>query len=231
MLRVNFEINEELYRQAESVFDDAGIDSETAVRMFFKRVVKEGSFAFLLQDRQPVREESVQNDYANLHISRRESLFDATSQNSENVSPGDKNIAFYSVKNNAEGRRFPRQNDAKTDSDRIRKNNAVRLLLSKGYDLYRTITFASKNTGAYNYWANPDDYYVKYDWSLILNDWMERKLYLFNIPAGSISDNVLVPRADKPDKIDLQIMYNDVTFTDNRSGFSFAKYLVGEVNY
>lgn len=222
-MRVDFEINEELYRQAESVFDDAGIDSETAVRMFFKRVVKEGSFAFLLQDRQPVREESVQNDDANLHISRRESLFDVASQNFENASPSEKNMAF--------GRRFTNQNDAKTDSDRMRKSNAVRLLLSKGYDLYRTITFASKNTGAYNYWANPDDCYVKYDWSLILNDWMERKLYLFNIPAGAIADNVLVPRADKPDKIDLQIMYNDVTFTDNRSGFSFAKYLVGEVKY
>lgn len=222
-MRVDFEINEELYRQAESVFDDAGIDSETAVRMFFKRVVKEGSFAFLLQDRQPVREESVQNDDANLHISRLESLFDVAAQNFENASPSEKNMAF--------GRRFTNQNDAKTDSDRMRKSNAVRLLLSKGYDLYRTITFASKNTGAYNYWANPDDYYVKYDWSLILNDWMERKLYLFNIPAGSIADNVLVPRADKPDKIDLQIMYNDVTFTDNRSGFSFAKYLVGEVKY
>lgn len=222
-MRVDFEINEDLYRQAESVFDDAGIDSETAVRMFFKRVVKEGSFAFLLQDRQPVREESVQNDDANLHISRRESLLDVASQNFANASPSDKNMAF--------GRRIANQNDAKTDSDRMRKSNAVRLLLSKGYDLYRTITFASKNTGAYNYWANPDDYYVKYDWSLILNDWMERKLYLFNIPAGSIADNVLVPRADKPDKIDLQIMYNDVTFTDNRSGFSFAKYLVGEVKY
>lgn len=211
MGKISIEINDDLYCQAESIFVDAGIDSDTAIKMFFKRVVNEGSFAFLLQNRQGEKEDLLV-DNVKRHMARPRRLYN----NESSVEGYVDRVA--DIKENG-------------NFDRIRKGNAVRLLRSKGYDLYDTITFASKNTGAYNYWANPDSYYTKHNWSLILNDWKERKLYLFNIPANSISDNMIVVRADKPDKIDLQIMYNDVTFTDNRSGISFAKFFVGEVKY
>ena len=38
-------------------------------------------------------------------------------------------------------------------------------------------------------------------------------------------------RKDKTDLIDIQIYCDDNTFTDSRSGISFAKWLVKTINY
>lgn len=114
---------------------------------------------------------------------------------------------------------------------KMTKNYAIRLFTNKGYTVARSITFASKNKSAYNYWANPNFDILNEDWSLILNDNKKQKLYLFNIPAKTILKSLLTPRADIVDVIDLQIRYNDITFTDNRSGFSFAQFFVNEINY
>lgn len=114
---------------------------------------------------------------------------------------------------------------------KMTKNYAIRLFTNKGYTVARSITFASKNKSAYNYWANPNFDILNEDWSLILNDNKKQKLYLFNIPAKTILKSQLTPRADIVDVIDLQIRYNDITFTDNRSGFSFAQFFVNEINY
>lgn len=111
------------------------------------------------------------------------------------------------------------------------KSRAKRLIYNKGVSLYNNVTFASKNNGAYNYWANPELSLLDRDWSLILNDWKNRKIYLFNIPAKSIARSEFVTRRDKPYLIDLQIMYEDPTFTDNRSGYSLLQYKVAEINY
>lgn len=92
-------------------------------------------------------------------------------------------------------------------------------------------TFASKNQTNYTYWANPGFSLLRQNWYLILNDWPNRTLYLFLIPANSISAAELVPRKDKSDIIDLEIYYNDPTFTDSRSKYSFLKYKVDEMNY
>ena len=114
---------------------------------------------------------------------------------------------------------------------KMTKNYAIRLFTNKGFTIAKNVTFASKNKSAYNYWANPNFDILNEDWSLILNDNKKQKLYLFNIPAKTISKIQLTPRADIVDVIDLQIRYNDITFTDNRSGFGFAQFLVNEINY
>ena len=116
---------------------------------------------------------------------------------------------------------------------KITKNKAIRLFLAKGFSVSREVTFASKNKGAYNYWANPNFNVLNYDWSLILNDWINEKIYLFHIPKNTLSINDLTPRGDKARSslIDLQIMYEDPTFTDNRSGVSFSKFLIDEIDY
>lgn len=120
---------------------------------------------------------------------------------------------------------------ATKDEFKITKSGAIRLFLNKGQRIARTVTFASKNRSAYNYWANPNFEVLNEDWSLILNDNKRRILYLFFIPAYTISKSQLNPRADIPELIDLQIMYNDSTFTDNRSGFSFVQFLTNEIDY
>ena len=69
------------------------------------------------------------------------------------------------------------------------------------------------------------------NWNLILEDYINHKFYYFRIPANSISQNSIKVRSDKPNQIDLQIMYNDNNFTDYRSGISFAKWLIKSESY
>ena len=48
MGKITFEVNEGVLAQAEQVLDHIGLDVETALRMFLKRVSNEGSVSFLL---------------------------------------------------------------------------------------------------------------------------------------------------------------------------------------
>lgn len=179
---VTLNIDSELLRQANAIFEAVGIDFLTATRMFLKKVIKEQSILFLVNEK-----------------------IEQTTDGPQPTSPVPNNI--------------------------MTKSKAKSLLLSKGYSLYSNITFASKNNSAYNYWANPELNLLCKDWSLILNDWINRTIYLFNIPANSIAKSELVVRRDLPNKIDLQIMYEDPTFTDTRSGYSFLKYKTAEIKY
>ncbi len=113
---------------------------------------------------------------------------------------------------------------------KMTKNKAIALFKNTGMSINENVTFASKNKAAYNYWANPSFEVLDSDWFLILNDWVRQKMYLFKIPAKTFRYNQLVSRADKS-KIDLQIMYEDNSFTDTRSKISFAKYLKGKISY
>lgn len=117
------------------------------------------------------------------------------------------------------------------DEDRISKNRAMSLFEAQGIHFNRNVTFASKNRAAYNYWANPYFFALEKDWFLILNDWNKRELHLFMIPANAISSQQMVCRFDQKEKIDLQICYNDPTYTDNRSKLSFAKYRIKSISY
>lgn len=114
---------------------------------------------------------------------------------------------------------------------RMTKNRAIALFRKNGYALFGTTTFASKNQSAHHYWANPGFDVLNGDWNLILNDWNRRTLYLFAVPARELSADMLVARADKAYQIDLQIMYEDSSFTDMRSKVSFARYLVTSLAY
>lgn len=123
------------------------------------------------------------------------------------------------------------QTRAQVDLEHMTKSRASSLLRNNGIKLNRNVTFASKNRTAYNYWANPSFEMLKDEWYIILNDWLKREIILLKIPEGSISEADLVPRSDKRYLMDLQIMYNDNTFTDTRSGFSFGQYLVKVLKY
>ena len=186
-------LEDELFEQANDIFENVGLDFQSATKMFFKRVIKDGTISFLLSQK---TETSFANSVTESHP----------------LTP-----ILHSVD--------------KTDKGDMTKSKAVRLFASEGIWLGKNVTFASKNRGAYNYWANVEFDMLSYDWSLILNDWINKVVYLFIIPSHTIKEKELTPRSDKPHLIDLQIMYNDTTFTDNRSGYSFAKFLVKEINY
>lgn len=188
--QLQFELDENLVKDATTIFDYFGLDMQAGIKMFLTRVTKDKSISFLFeQTNQPqVKPQITDNNISN-------------------------DITFVN------------------DKVKITKNYAIRLFTNKGCSVARAVTFASKNKSAYNYWANPNFDILNEDWSLILNDNKKQKLYLFNIPGKTISKAQLTPRADMLDVIDLQIRYNDITFTDNRSGFSFAQFLANVIDY
>ena len=117
------------------------------------------------------------------------------------------------------------------EAGRINKSAAVNLFRRNGVYTNNNVTFASKNKVGNYYWANPLFEAIKQDWYLILNDWKKKELHLFKIPAHTFKESDLVPRSDNEEKIDLQIAYNDTTFTDGRSKVSFADFLVKSISY
>lgn len=116
-------------------------------------------------------------------------------------------------------------------NDRMTKSIAKRLFWEKNIRVGDNCIFASENRSTHIFWANIHYSILSQDWFLILNDRSKKLLHLISIPAGEFDADDLVMRADKPEIIDLQIAYNDPTFTDNRSGISFAQYIVKTLNY
>lgn len=117
------------------------------------------------------------------------------------------------------------------ETGRINKSAAVNLFRRNSVYTNNNVTFASKNKAGNYYWANPLFDALKQDWYLILNDWMKKELHLFKIPAYALKESDLVSRSDNEEKIDLQIAYNDTTFTDGRSKISFSDFLVQSIKY
>ena len=113
----------------------------------------------------------------------------------------------------------------------LRKGDAVNICEANGVTLEGEITFASKNKGAPNYWANPNIQYLQNNWSLLLNDYIERRLHVFYIPANSILQDQIRLRADDTNKIDLQIKYESEIFEDSRSGINFVNWFVQTISY
>lgn len=112
----------------------------------------------------------------------------------------------------------------------MRKDLAITLFRRKGCKISNDVTFASKNSTTNTYWANPNESFLKKNWTLILNDTIKKKLHLFYIPANTIDESMVRYRLDK-DVLDIQIDFYDINFTDNRSGIKFIQYKVDELKY
>ena len=190
MKKIIIEVQEDTLDQATGVLEDLGLDVESAVRMFLKRVVKDQSVAFVLPSANAVR--------APLPIVER--------------------VA-------------PQTETVKTDRGEMRKTLAVKMFRERGRYIDKNVTYSSKNRTTYNYWSNPNFSVLEEDWTFILNDWVNRKLYLFRIPRNSISASELVGRNDQPDLIDIQILEDNPNFVDRRSDFSFRRFLIDEMEY
>jgi hypothetical protein len=120
---------------------------------------------------------------------------------------------------------------SQSDSGPLIKNEAKKLCKANGFNLNGKITFASKNKASNFYWANPNIEFITYSWWLLLNDYENKKLSIFHIPANSIVGDQVKVRDDTPTKIDLQIKYGDDFFEDSRSGIKFYKWLIKTINY
>lgn len=148
----------------------------------------------------------------------------------------EKSIGFLFVKNNncnIESNSISQDINMReiVNVNKMTKNIAKRLFSEKGYQISANYVFASENKSTHIFWANFHYSILSQDLNLILNDITNKMLYLLFIPANTINANDLVMRADKPEIVDLQIAYNDPTFTDNRSGISFSKHIIETINY
>ena len=191
MKKVFIEIQEDTLNQVNNVLDDLGLDIESAIRMFLRRIVRDQSVAFVLNNTGTI-------------ASVPQSIIENNTFQSDVV---------------------------KIDRGEMRKMLAIKMFKERGKIIDKNVTYSSKNRTTYNYWSNPNFSVLDENWSLILNDWVNRKLYLFNIPSRSISASQLVPRNDQKDLIDIQILENDPNFVDKRSGFGFKCFLTDEIDY
>lgn len=113
-------------------------------------------------------------------------------------------------------------------SKNIKSKKAIELFKERGHKIYLyNTTYASKNKGNYLYWLNPDKRHIKEDWYIILNDNINKILYLMFVPKNSISE--LKMRNDKI--CDASIRYNDLDFLEIKSNIYFKDYLVDVLQY
>ncbi len=135
----------------------------------------------------------------------------------------------------AAARNFERKKNLAADRGVLSKKEALEILRGKGLNMTGNITFASVNSLKAYYWANPIISFLDYDWNIILNDSHKKTLSAFFIPAKSIKKTEMhtraISRGHAGPEMDIQIAYNDESFTDIRSKVSFAKYLVKSVRY
>ena len=113
----------------------------------------------------------------------------------------------------------------------LSKQDIKTLCQKNGFIIQGDFTKAGKNKTQNNYWANPSMSRLSKDWILVLDDYVNNIIYCFKVPANSLNLNQVKTRNDQPNKIDLQIQYNDPFFTDTRSKILFNKWMIKKINY
>ncbi|MBR7118453.1 MAG: hypothetical protein IKC84_03690 [Helicobacteraceae bacterium] len=122
------------------------------------------------------------------------------------------------------------QNPQNRIIDALDKSEISDICCKNNFIINGDFTKAKRNkTG--KYWANPNKKLLLNDWKIVLEDNLNKILYCFEVPQNAIMKDNVKHRKDKTDLIDIQIYCDDNTFTDSRSGISFAKWLVKTINY
>ncbi len=222
MKNINVELDEQLYNEAQSILDEYGLDIEGVIKSTLKRVVRQGSAEFIFAKSAPSAPIATPADTVSV-MSARDAL------------------AY-----------MPAPVSAPAVPAKITKNIAKSYFTKRGHVFDAPVIFSSRNKATGDYWANPSVDTTRAKWYLILNDQFGKVLRLFemnpnpeyfNDRRGKENERIdattveidmirLVPRADKPDLINLQIYGDDTTcFMDKVSGVMFRPYLIDEVNY
>ena len=91
--------------------------------------------------------------------------------------------------------------------------------------------YVSTNADGLTFWINPDASRLTEDWSIIINNIDERKLYVFFIPANTFNVTNFKTRKNPQLQLDIQIDISSKNFEDRRSKIRFAPYKVAELTY
>jgi hypothetical protein len=111
------------------------------------------------------------------------------------------------------------------------KNFALNLCKENYIRTARNVNYVSDNENGLTYWINPDATRLSDDWTIIINNIEERKLYVFFIPAYTFSVSDFKTRMQHQLQLDIQIDVSSVSFQDTRSKIRFAPYKVAELTY
>ena len=114
------------------------------------------------------------------------------------------------------------------------KSDAVSYLDEKGITVGKKVTYAVKQQGKDEFWANPKKDLLGLEWWIVLNNNETMELVIMKVPAAAIALSQegtpgLLVRVDKPDLIDLNI--NTSTFKDRKSGIDLSQYIVKRIKY
>jgi hypothetical protein len=217
MKKINIELEEQLWSEAQEVLEEYGLDVEGVVKSTLKRIVKQGTAEFIFAKSAPIGtspEAVVAKDTSNRFMSVPASAAPVASETvkitksyakSEFASRGhvfDAPVIFSS------------RNKATRD---YWANPSVDMIKEKWYlilnDQYGQVLRLFE--------INPN------------SECIGGRNENTNEPAAVRADMLrLVPRTDKKDLINLQIYGNDIIcFTDKISRVEFRPYLIDEVNY
>lgn len=117
------------------------------------------------------------------------------------------------------------------NNDSLKRPEVIKICETNGVVIKGNFTLAKRNKSGKYYWANPSASYLVQDWWVLLNDDVERQLHIFCVPANSISADEMWLRKDRPNFIDMQIVYGKESFQDSRSGVEFAKWRIKSLKY
>jgi hypothetical protein len=117
----------------------------------------------------------------------------------------------------------------------ILKREVISFLKTKQIELPNNVSYGKLQESKNWFWVNPDVSFLSTDWTLILNNQIEKKITIIRIPKNTFRaslekiDGFLILRKDKPNYIDLNISAKE--FIDQRSKIEFKNYIKEVINY
>lgn len=117
----------------------------------------------------------------------------------------------------------------------ILKREVIAFLKTKKIELPTNVSYGKLQESKNWFWVNPDVSFLSTNWTLILNNQVEKKITIIRIPKNTFEasleklDCFLILRKDKPNYIDLNISADD--FVDQRSKIKFKDYIKEVISY
>ena len=114
------------------------------------------------------------------------------------------------------------------------KKEAIQFLADSGVVVGKNVNYAKRQDNKAQFWLNPKTSAPEKDWTLVLNNQVENEIIVINVPAGTFEmrsngKRGLIPRHDRPDRIDLEICSE--TLVDLRSKCNFGTCSVKRIKY
>lgn len=130
-------------------------------------------------------------------------------------------------------------NPQRIKNRKLNKNDAIKIIYEKSGETIskNDCVFSNINKSKPVWWFDPSFNKFENTFFIVLNDHIERKLYLFEIPINSFPDpNIYFKEIDGRNAVSIEIRKNDTqNFEDVKSGsparIKFRRYFTKEISY